>query len=125
MKGSTWAGRILTAVAVLFLVFDGAIKLTQNTLVVDSFKQLGYPPSLAAGIGMLELVLLAVYLIPRTSVLGAMLWTGYLGGAIASQLRVGAPVFSHVLFPIYIAVMIWGGLYLREPKVRALNPLRA
>jgi hypothetical protein len=125
MKPSPWAGRILTILPVLFLIFDGAIKLTQIAPVVDSFNQLGFGLALAPAIGILELLLVVVYVIPRTAVLGAILWTGYLGGAIASQLRVGAPLASHVLFPIYIAVMLWGGLYLREPRLRALTPVRS
>lgn len=115
-----WAGRVLSALAVLFLLFDAGIKLANAAPVAESFGQLGWPASLAAGLGILELVLLAVYLIPRTSILGAILWTGYLGGAIATHVRVGNPLFSHVLFPIYIAALLWGGLYLRDGRLRSL-----
>jgi hypothetical protein len=113
-------GRVISALAVLFLAFDTAIKFTQLPTVAESMNQLGYPLSLTALIGGIEIVCLVVYLVPRTSLLGAILLTGYLGGAIASHVRVGNPVFSHVLFPIYIAAMLWGGLYLRDARVRAI-----
>ena len=91
---------------------------------MESFQQLGYPMHLAPIIGIIELVCLAVYVIPRTSVLGAILFTGYLGGAIATHVRVGNPLFTHVLFPIYVAALLWGGLFLRDDRLRALIPLR-
>jgi len=95
-----WIGRILSALAVLFLLFDAVIKLVKIPAVAQSFSQLGYPINLAVTIATLELVCVAVYVIPSTSVLGAILLTGYLGGAIASHVRVGNPLFSHVLFPV-------------------------
>jgi hypothetical protein len=110
--------------AVLFLVFDAVIKFTKIAPVVDSFAQLGYPIGLAPTIGSLALICVVLYVIPRTSVLGAILLTGYLGGAIASQLRIGSPLFSHVLFPVYVAALIWGGLYLRDEQLSALIPVR-
>lgn len=113
-----WVGTILTALVVAFLVFDAAVKFTANSAVVSAFAELGYPLSLAPVIATLEIVCLVVYLVPRTSVLGALLWTGYLGGAIATHLRVGNPLFSHTLFPIYVAVLIWGGLVLRDADLR-------
>jgi hypothetical protein len=113
-------GRVITALGVLFLVFDTAIKFTNHPAVAESMTQLGYPVSIAPVIAILELVCLAVYLVPRTSVVGAILLTGYLGGAIASHFRVGNPLFSHVLFPTYIAALIWGGLYLRDARVRSI-----
>jgi hypothetical protein len=119
-KGRLWTGRILSGFAVLFLLFDSIIKLMVIPAVVDSFRQLGYPVSVSRGIGLLQLVCLAVYVIPRTSALGAVLLTGYLGGAVATHVRVGSPLFSHILFPIYVAALIWGGLYLRDDRVRAL-----
>ena len=119
-----WAGRIMTALPILFLLFDSVIKLMQIPPVVESFNQLGYPVNLAPAIGILQLVCIALYLIPRTSMLGAILLTGYLGGAVATHVRVGSPLFSHVLFPIYVAVLIWGGLWLREDRLRGLIPLR-
>jgi hypothetical protein len=93
--------------------------------VVESFGRLGYPVSVSVGIGLLELVCLVLYVIPRTSVLGAILLTGYLGGAVATHVRVGSPMLTHVLFPIYVAALVWGGLFLREARLRALVPLRS
>ncbi len=119
-----WAGRIMSALSVLFLLFDSVIHMMQIDPVVESFTQLGYPLSLALPIGILELVCLVVYVVPRTSILGAILVTGYLGGAIATSLRVGNPLFSHVLFPAYVGVLVWGALYLRDDRLRALIPLR-
>ena len=115
-----WTGRILTAIPVLFLIFDGVIKLLNIKPVSDSFARLGYVTSVALAIGLLELGCLAIYLIPRTSILGAILLTGFLGGAIATHLRVGDPLLSHVLFPTYVAAMLWGGLFLRDRRVRAI-----
>lgn len=114
------AGEILSGIAVLFLLFDSIIKIMVIAPVAESFSQLGYPVSLARGIGLLQLVCLAVYVVPRTSILGAILLTGYLGGAVATHVRVGSPLVTHVLFPIYIAVLLWGGLFLRDDRVRAL-----
>jgi hypothetical protein len=119
-----WAGRILTALAVLFLLFDSTIKLLKLDPVVESFARLGYPVTVARGIGGLELALIAVTLIPRTSVLGAVLLTGYLGGAVSTHVRIGDPLFTHVLFPIYVGVLLWGGLYLRDDRLRTLIPRR-
>ena len=123
-KRRLWTGRILSGVAILFLVFDAVIKFTKIAPVVDTFAQLGYPISLAPTIGSIALICVVVYVIPRTSVLGAILLTGYLGGAIASHVRIGSPLFSHVLFPVYIAALIWGGQYLRDELLRALIPVR-
>ena len=123
-KRRLWTGRILSGFAVLFLVFDAVVKFTKIAPVVDSFAQLGYPIGLAPTIGSLALICVVLYVIPRTSVLGAILLTGYLGGAIASQLRIGSPLFSHVLFPVYVAALIWGGLYLRDEQLSALIPVR-
>jgi len=120
----TTIGRIVTALPVLFLAFDTAIKFSNVPAVAETMNQLGYAPSAAPIIGILELVCLAIYLVPRTAVLGAVLFTGYLGGAIASHVRVGNPLFSHELFPAYLAALLWLGLYLREPRLRALLPLR-
>jgi hypothetical protein len=92
---------------------------------VEATTQLGYPQSVIVPLGLVQLACLIVYLIPRTSVLGAVLWTGYLGGAVATHVRVGSPLFSHTLFPIYIAVLLWGRLWLRDRRVRALLPMRA
>jgi hypothetical protein len=117
-------GRTFSGIAVLFLAFDTVIKFTSMPAVTESMTQLGYPVSSAVVIGILELVCLVVYLVPRTSVLGAVILTGYLGGAIASHFRVGNPLLSHVLFPIYIAALLWGGLYFRDTRVRAIISAR-
>lgn len=114
------AGEILSGIAVLFLLFDSVIKVMVIAPVVDSFSQLGYPVSVARGIGLLELLCLAIYVVPRTSILGVILLTGYLGGAVATHVRVGSPLFTHVLFPVYIAALLWGGLFLRDDRVRGL-----
>ena len=119
-----WTGRILSGIAALFMVFDGVIHVMRIPPVVDAFAQLGYPVSLALGLGVLELICVAVYVIPRTAVLGAILLTGYLGGAIAAQVRIGSPLLSTTLFPVYVAAMLWGGLYLRDDRLRTLIPLR-
>jgi DoxX-like family len=123
-KKKFWAGVLLSALAVLFLLFDSVIKLLKIAAVVESFARLGYPDDLARGIGTLELVCLVLYLVPRTSVLGAILLTGFLGGAVSTHVRVGDPLLSHVLFPIYVGLLLWGGLYLREERLRALIPAR-
>jgi len=98
--------------------------LFKPAVVRDTFSKLGYPESEIIGIGVLLLVCTALYLTPRTSILGAILLTGYLGGAVATHVRVGNPLFSHALFPTYIAALLWVGLYLREVRLRALVPLK-
>ena len=120
-----WPGRVLTAVPVLFLAFDVTIKLMRIQPVVDSFTQLGIPVELARVVGTVELICLVLYCIPRTAVLGATLLTGYLGGAVLTHLRIGSPLLSHTLFPVYIGIMLWGALWLRDLRVRVLIPLRA
>lgn len=120
-----WAGRVLTGLAVLFLVFDITIKLLGTTEAVDGTTQLGWQPHHLPILGVIQLACLVLYLVPRTAPLGAVLWTGYLGGAIATHLRLDNPLFSHVLFPIYVAAFVWGGLYLRDARVRAaIGPAR-
>jgi hypothetical protein len=115
-----WAGRIMSALAILFLLFDTAGKLLRLTPFVEGTTQLGYPASAVLGIGIIELLCLVSYLIPRAAILGAVLLTGYLGGAVATHVRLGSPLFTHTLFPIYVGVLIWGGLYLRDPRLRGL-----
>lgn len=110
--------------AVLFLAFDGVTKVMNVAPVRDAMAQLGYPGALSAGLGVLLLTCLALYVAPPTAVLGAVLLTGYLGGAVAAHVRVGNPLFSHTLFPVYVAGMLWAGLALRDARVRALLPLR-
>lgn len=117
---TVWVGRVLSGLAVLFLAFDAGIKLIQSPMAIEGTTTLGYPASVVLPLGLIQAVCLIVYLIPRTSVLGAILWTGYLGGAIATHVRLGNPLFTHQLFPIYVAALLWGGLYLRDQRVRAL-----
>jgi hypothetical protein len=120
-----WTGRILSGLGALFMAFDGTIHVLRIAPVVEAFGQLGYPLGVSATLGFIELICVALYLLPRTSVLGAVLLTGYLGGAIATQVRVGAPLFSTTLFPVYVALLLWGGLYLRDERVSSLIPLRS
>ena len=124
VKTTIWAGRIISALAVIFLAFDTIIKVLNLPPAVEATTQLGYPASQVVGIGLLELACLVIYLIPRTSVLGAILLTGYMGGAIATHLRIGSPLFTHVLFGFYLGVLIWGGLWLRDERVHGLIPFR-
>jgi DoxX-like family len=123
-KKRAWAGRIISAVPVLFLVFDGAMKLMNAVPVVEAQNQLGIPQNLTLSIGILELACVLVYAIPGSSILGAILLTGYLGGATAIQLRVGNPLFTHLLFPAYVGAFLWGGLYLRDERLRQVLTLR-
>ena len=122
--GARWTARVCGALGVLFLTFDAVIKLIRHPEVAKSAAELGLPVELMFSVGVLEAVLLVLYLVPRTAVLGALLWTGFLGGAILTQARIGAPLWSHILFPTYIAALLWVPLYLREPRLRALLPLR-
>jgi DoxX-like family len=124
-KKSVWVGRVLSGLVVLFLIPDGIIKFLKPAPVVETSAHLGLPLSLANTLGIILLVCTAIYVFPRTSVLGAILLTGYLGGAVATHLRVGDPLFSHVLFPTYLGVLLWLGLYLRDSRLRALIPLRS
>ena len=125
VKRDLWIGSVLSGVAVLFLTFDAALKLLRLPMAMDGTTQLGYPAGVVLPLGVVQVVCLALYVIPRTSVLGAVLWTGYLGGAIATHVRLGNPLFTHVLFPVYVALLLWGGLWLRDRRLRALLPLRA
>jgi hypothetical protein len=124
-KGRLWTGRIMSALPALLLLMDGIMKLVKPEPVVKATVQLGYPENAIFGLGIVVLVCVVLYVIPRTAVLGAILLTGYLGGAVATHARVGDPLFSHTLFPIYFAILLWGGLYLREERLRALIPLRS
>jgi len=118
-KSSLWAGRILSALPALFLLLDGIGKLVKPAAVVEATVQLGYPESVIVGLGVVLVACTILYLIPRTAVLGAILLTGYLGGAVATHVRVGGPLFS-ILMPVILGVMLWGGLYLRDERVRSL-----
>ena len=123
-KGRLWTGRIMSALPALFLLVDAVGKLVKPAPVVEGTVQLGYPESVLLGLGIVLLACTVLYVIPRTAILGAILLTGYLGGAVATHVRVGNPLFTHVLFPVYLGVLIWGGLYLRDERLRALIPLR-
>jgi len=119
-----WTGRTLTALFALFMVGASiAPKLLGMALAEETMAQLGWPAGFAFTIGVIELTCLVLYLIPRTSLLGAILMMSLLGGAMATQVRVGNPLFSHILFSVYLAVFMWGGLWLRDPRVRALLPI--
>jgi hypothetical protein len=119
-KKAAWAGRIISSLAVAFLLFDGIIKLMNAAPVVEAQSQLGIPQDLTLTIGILELASVLIYVLPQSSILGAILLTGYLGGATAIQLRVGNPLFTHLLFPAYVGALLWGGLYLRDERLRGL-----
>ena len=118
-KSSVWAGRILSALPALFLLLDGVMKVVKPAFVVEATVQLGYPESVIVALGVVLVACTILYLIPRTAVLGAILLTGYLGGAVATHVRVGGPLFS-ILMPVILGVMLWGGLYLRDERVRSL-----
>ena len=120
----TLTGRILSGIAVLFLLVDGVAKLLQVQPVIDGTLQLGYPRDIVFSLGVILLSCLLAYIVPRTSVLGALLLTGYLGGAVATHARLEHPLFSHTLFPIYVGLFIWGGLVLRDARLRAFLPVR-
>ena len=117
-------GQVISGLIAAFLLFDAVIHIVKIDPVVDSFRTLGFPIGTAVAIGVIELICVALYVVPRTSVLGAILLTGYLGGAVSAQLRVEAPLFSTLLFPVYVGVLVWAGLYLRDSELRALVPLR-
>jgi hypothetical protein len=117
-KRTSWTGRVLSGLATLFLLFDAVFKFVATPEAVAATTDLGWRAESLRGLGVLELVCLALYLVPRTAPIGALLWTGYLGGAIATHLRIGNPWLSHTLFPIYVAMLLWGGLWLRDRRVR-------
>jgi hypothetical protein len=125
-KKGLWGGRIISAIPVLFLLLDAIMKLMRPlpTAVAEGATRLGYPLSTMPVIGAALLISVIIYAVPRTAVLGAILLTGYLGGAVASNVRVGNPLFSYVLPPVYVALFIWGGLFFRDERIRALIPLR-
>lgn len=122
-KGLLWTARVLSALSVLFMLIDAVGKFMMPPYVVQAFERLGLAPSLGFGIGVLLLVSTLVYAIPRTAVLGATLLTGYLGGAVAIQMRAGSPTFETV-FPVILGIIVWAGVYLRDCKVRAVFPVR-
>jgi len=117
-RKALWTGRILSGLVVAFMLVDGGMKVAGAQVVLEGAVALGYPASTMFGIGAVLLACTLLYAIPRTAVLGVVLLTGYLGGAIATHVRVGDPMLTHTLFPIYVAVLAWGGLYLRDARVR-------
>ena len=121
-----WTGRILSGLVVLFLMVDGGIKLLPLPVVTETMDQMGYGSSetLARSLGFITIVCTMLYAIPSTSLLGAILLTGYLGGAMASHVRIGSPLFTHTLFGLYLGLMVWGGLWLRDRSLRGLIPFR-
>ncbi|MGE0739804.1 MAG: DoxX family protein [Hyphomonadaceae bacterium] len=124
-SASVWAGRVLSGLFALFILGASATpKLMGMPIAEETMAQLGWPPGHAFWIGVLELTLTLLYLFPRTSILGAVLWMGLLGGAMATQIRAESPLFSHVLFSLYLGLFMWGGLWLRDEKLRALFPWR-
>ena len=126
-KPARWLGRALSGFAIVFLLFDGAIKLVPWPVVTETMDRIGYGSSetLARTLGVITIACTVLYAIPPTSILGAILLTGYLGGAIASQLRIGSPLFSHMLFGLYLGLMLWGGLWLRDRTLRTSIPFRS
>lgn len=120
---SFWLGWVLSGLFIAFMVFDASIKLVPIQPVIDTMTQLGYPVEHARLLGVLSLVCTLLYAIPRTSVLGAVLLTAYLGGAVSAHLRIGSPLFSHDLFGVYMGLFAWGGLWLRNARLRAIFPI--
>lgn len=123
-KSMRWTGFVLSGLPALFLLVDAVMKLIKPAPVVEATVQLGYPESVILPLGIVLLACTILYLIPRTSGLGAILLTGYLGGAVATHVRVNGGAFP-ILFPVILGVLIWGGLYLRDIRLRALVPLRS
>jgi hypothetical protein len=125
-KPARWVGRILSGLVIVFLMLDGAIKLVLWPVVTDTMDRMGYGSSvtLARSLGVIAIVCTVLYSIPPTSILGAILLSGYLGGAMASHVKIGSPLFSHTLFGLYLGLMVWGGLWLRDRNLRTLIPLQ-
>ena len=125
-KFSRWTGRVLSGLVIVFLLFDGAIKLVPWPIVTETMDRMGYgsSESLARTLGVITVACTVLYSIPPTSILGAILLTGYLGGAMASHVRIGSPLFTHTLFGLYLGLMVWGGLWLRDGSLRDLIPWR-
>jgi hypothetical protein len=121
-RKALWAGRIISGLAAAFMAMDGVVKVLQLPVAVEGTVKLGYAPGIILWLGLIQVSMLALYLFPRTAVLGAVLWTGFLGGAIATHVRLGNPLFSHVLFPTYVAAFLWAGLWLRDARLRAILP---
>ena len=123
-KWMRWVSFILSGLVILFMLIDAAMKLLQFPVVLETTAQLGWPVASVVPVGVVLLICIALYAYPRTSVLGSILLTAYLGGTVATHARIGSPIFSHMLFGVYLCVMLWGGLYLRDERLRALIPFR-
>ncbi len=119
-----WSGRIISGLVTAFMIFDGTLHIMKPPPVVQAFSQLGFPIRLAVPLGLVSLTCALLYAIPQTSILGAILLTGYLGGAVAIQVPTGHSFFGEVIFPVYVGIFVWGGIYLRDERVRNLIPLR-
>lgn len=117
---ATWTARVAAGLGVAFLTFDTVLKLLQLAPAVEGTTDLGFPAGAVLWIGLVELACLILYLVPRTALIGAILWTGYLGGAIATHVRLESPLLSHTLFPLYVAVLLWLPLWIRDARVRVL-----
>jgi len=125
-KPARWLGRMLSGLVIVFLLFDGAIKLVPWPVVTETMDKMGYGSSenLARSLGIITVVCTVLYSVPPTSILGAILLTGYLGGALASHVRIDSPLFTHTLFGLYLGLMVWGGLWLRDRNLQTLIPFR-
>jgi hypothetical protein len=119
-----WAGRIMSGLVIAFLIVDVGGKLIRLPIVAETMVQIGWPPEMGLAIGVIEAICLVLYVVPQTAVLGAILWTAVFGGAVAAHLRLGDPLFTHVLFGVYLGLLLWGGLYFRDARLRTLIPLR-
>jgi hypothetical protein len=122
-KTALWSGRVISALSILFLVFDGAMKVIKESHVLAAAAELGFPQNSMVWIGALLLACTLLYAIPRTAILGAVLLTGYLGGAVVTNVRVSHPVFE-CIFPVIFGILVWGGLFLRDPLLREMIPFR-
>jgi len=125
-RSARWTGRIMSGLVIVFLMIDGAIKLVPWPIVTETMDRMGYGSSeaMARSLGLITIVCTVLYSIPPTSILGAILLTGYLGGGLASQMRIGSPLFTHTLFGLYLGLMVWGGLWLRDRNLQTLIPFR-
>ena len=124
-KKRPWAGIVISAIPTLFLLMDAVGKLVRPVPVVTGTVELGYPETVMLPLGIVLLICTILYAVPKTSVLGAILLTGYLGGAVATHVRIGNPLLTHTLFPVYLGILIWLGLYFRDVRLRQLVPLRS
>jgi hypothetical protein len=123
-RAMLWAGWVLSGLLIVFMIFDTTIKLADLDVVKQTMVKMGIPPGLDRTIGIIELICLVLYIFPRTAVLGAILLTAIFGGAIASHMRIGSPLLGYTLFGVYLGLMAWGGLWLRDRRLRAMIPLR-